>query len=835
MSQLEFQVNESQSDFITKFVDVILPLPLPRLYTYRVPFDLIDQVVIGARVVVQFGRKKILTAVIADIHEQAPEKYEAKYLLELLDDNPVINQIQLRLFYWIADYYMCHIGDVVKAALPSGFKLSSESKIQLNPDLENEAVELSNHEEIILENLREKGALKYDEISELVGRKGINKLLKSLIEKQVILLFEEVKEKYSPKKVKKVRIAPKYNDVSIIETLMEELEKKPKQLDVLLKYLQQIPLFEDAEANFLGLEKKRLLDHNISTSSLKTLVTKGVFEEYEEVISRFPEIDSGSGARIKLSKEQEQAVQQLLSSFESKDITLLHGVTGSGKTEIYIDLIQKVLETGSQVLLLLPEIALTTQIVIRLRKIFGDKMGIYHSRFSDNERVETWNGVISGRFSFVIGVRSAIFLPFNDLGLIIVDEEHDASYKQHEPAPRYQARDVAMVLAQYHQAKVLLGSATPAIESYYHTQQGNWGLVTLKSRYGDAQLPQIIPVENKYANKDGHGSFSIQLLEEIKHTIAQDKQVIIFQNRRGYAPFLICEDCGNVPICENCNVSLTYHQYSSELRCHYCGYTQGVPTNCEACGSLRIKTVGHGTEKIEEDLQIALPTVNIERMDYDTTRKKNGYERIINNFTAGHTNVLVGTQMISKGLDFGNVTLVGIYDADRMWSYPDFRAHERAYQLITQVSGRAGRKREAGRVIIQTNNPKHEVLHFIMSDDYLGFLKKELYERNKYRYPPFTRLVKIIIKHSEKEISNNAALALAQLLYVPFNKKSILGPQEPLINRIRNLFLTEILIKIERNSNQLKAQKHKIRELIDHIRTKKEFKNCRITIDVDPS
>lgn len=835
MTQLELNTFSDHEELITRFVDVILPVPLPKLFTYRVPFELIEQVEVGSRVIVQFGKKKILTAIIARIHEDAPTAYEAKYILELLDDEPIVNHQQLKLFAWMADYYMCNLGEVINAALPAGFKLSSQSRIQIHPDFEIEDVELAALEELIIEHLSQEDSMTYDEVATLTGRKSIASLIKSLLGKQAIILFEEVKEKYVPKRIRKIRLRYKYTTPDQLEELMKLLEKKPKQLEVVLRYLQKAPVFEDPEVNHIGVEKATLVALGISTSSLKTLVQKEVFEEYQEVISRFPDVVPEKDHNVNFNQHQAQALDEIIKCFETKNIALLHGVTGSGKTELYIDLIKKAIENGTQVLYLLPEIALSTQIVTRLRKIFGDKMGIYHSRFSDNERVETWKGIISGRFSFVVGVRSAVFLPFDNLGLVIVDEEHDSSYKQFEPSPRYQARDVALMLGQFQGAKVLLGSATPSVESYHHAQSGNWGLIRLTGRFGKATLPQINLVENKSYGAPGSGAFSKELLEVLANTISKNEQAIIFQNRRGYSPFMTCDDCNTVPMCENCNVSLTYHYYSNELRCHYCGYTQGVPTNCSGCGSRKIKTVGHGTEKIEEDLRIVLPQAIVERMDYDTTRRKNSYEEIIASFSSQKTNVLVGTQMVSKGLDFDNVSLVGVFDADRMMSYPDFRANERAFQMMTQVSGRAGRKDKPGQVIIQTANPKAELLHWVINHDYSGFLKRELFERKKYGYPPFARIIKITVKHANRDVSNRAATQLTKLLQVPFTKSRVLGPEEPIVNRIRNLHLTGILLKFEREATNLKGAKVRINQLIDHMRDKKDFKGCYYVVDVDPA
>ncbi|HEY8401835.1 MAG TPA: primosomal protein N', partial [Cytophagaceae bacterium] len=690
----------------TVFADVILPLPLPKMYTYRVSREMEEKVVPGARVVVQFGQKRVLTAIVANIHNQPPALYEAKYLLEVLDDVPSINSYQLKLFDWISEYYMCHLGEVLNAGLPSGMKISSESQIQLHPEFISDGLELSEKEEMVIAELRSKN-LSYNDLIKILGTKNIYPLIKSLIQKHAIILYEEIKEKYSPKTIRKIRLnADIANNKKKLEEVFQQLEKKVQQTDVLLKYLQEVPVYKNPDLNRTGITKSTLLLKNISTSSLNTLVKNKIFEEFDVTISRFADTEAEEELPT-LTENQQTAFQQILKELESKDVCLFRGITGSGKTEIYIHLIKHALEGGNQALLLLPEIALTTQIVKRLAKVFGNKMGVYHSKFSDNERVEVWNGLLEGKFSFIIGVRSSIFLPFDNLGLVIIDEEHETSYKQYDPAPRYHARDTALMLARLHNAKAVLGSATPSIESYYNAKEGKWGLVSLLKRYGNSQLPDIelidLRVERK--NRRMRNDFSNQLLQSLETCIQNNEQAIVFQNRRGYAPFLVCEDCGHIQKCQNCSVSLTYHLFGAEMRCHYCGHKESVPSGCVACGSVKVKTSGAGTEKIEDELKLFIPNGRIQRMDLDTTRRKSSYENIINEFEKGETNILVGTQMISKGLDFGRVSTVAIFDADRMIHFPDFRSYERAFQMITQVSGRAGRREKKGKVVIQTHNP----------------------------------------------------------------------------------------------------------------------------------
>ncbi|WKN33979.1 primosomal protein N' [Porifericola rhodea] len=817
----------------------MLPVPIPKLFTYRIPVDMEQQVQIGSRVIVQFGSKKILTGVIGKLHQNPPQKYQARYILEVLDEQAVVHPIQLKHFQWIADYYACTVGEVLNVALPSGLKLSSESKVQLNPefDLEEFDGDLNDKEYKILEALEEKQTLTYNDIGNLLEEKNFYHVIKSLIRKEAILIFEEVKEKYKPKIVKRVRLQPKYaHDEVSLENIFQELEKKPKQLDVLLRYAQLKPDFQKQESNEKGLLKSSLNNESVSTSSVNTLIKNGILEEFEEVVSRFQPVAPTQEAKIELTDSQQQAKDQILAQFNEKDTVLLHGVTGSGKTEIYIDLIQDVLSSGGQVLYLLPEIALTTQIVYRLKKIFGDQMGIYHSKFSDNERVEVWQGILDGRYPLVVGVRSAVLLPFENLGLIIVDEEHEISYKQFDPAPRYHARDVALVLAKMHHAKALLGSATPSVESYYNAVQGKYGLVSLNKRFGNAQLPEIelVDIRKEKKRRTMREDFSSVLLQQMEAVLGLKEQVIIFQNRRGYSPYILCEDCGHIPKCNQCDVSLTYHQFAYELRCHYCGHHEKLHLECEACGSTKLKTAGYGTEKLEEEIQMLIPDARVQRMDLDTTRKKNSYQQIIDAFAKREMDILVGTQMVSKGLDFDGVSLVGILDADRMIHFPDFRSHERTFQLITQVSGRSGRRDKVGKVIIQTTNLEQPILHKIVSNDYIGLYQEEIAERQEYHYPPFVRLIRITIKNPDKTSCNRAAKQLSENLREVLGNQRVLGPEEPLISRLRNQYLMQLMIKLERNQSFIQKAKKIIIEACNILEKDKQLKRTSTVIDVDP-
>lgn len=829
-----FEPDESRK---TLFAELLLPVPVPRLFTYRIPHKLNELVRTGQRVIVQFGDRKIVTGLVFNIHDQPPKDFEAKYILEVLDEFPSVNQSQLSLFQWIADYYMCTLGEVMNAALPAGLKLSSESMVQIYPgfSLEESTLDFSEKESMLLKRI-ENGTMTYSEIAKFLGVKTIFAILKSLSAKQAIILFEEVKEKFKPKTEKRIRLTPAMNDPLALEELFKVLASKPKQEAVLLRYLQEVPVLQQPEANKSGMSRKALAEGEVSESSINTLIRNEVLEEFESIVPRFGFEEASETPVVLLSEEQEGAQHSIIKSFEAHSATLLHGVTGSGKTEIYINLIRKALDSDTQVLYLLPEIALTTQIVQRLKKIFGNSMGVYHSRFSDNERVEVWNGILSGKFKFVIGVRSSIFLPFDNLGLIIVDEEHDASYKQQEPAPRYHARDVAMVLARLHHAKVLLGSATPSLETYFHAKQNRYGLVVLNKRFGDANLPEIAlaDMSTERKMKTIKGEFSRLLLQRVEAALTKKEQVIIFQNRRGYSPMMSCEDCGWVPKCLNCAVSLTYHQYKHALICHYCGYRENVPHHCPSCTSTRLKTVGYGTEKLEEELNAFFPEATIQRMDLDTTRSKTGYETILSAFENGETDILVGTQMVTKGLDFDRVNLVGVFNADRMMHFPDFRSYERAYQLITQVSGRAGRRARQGQVIIQTSNPDHPVLNFILKNNYETFYETQLADRHHHDYPPFTRLIEITVKHTDKRVCLDAARRLATSLREQLPNIKVMGPGEPMIAKIRNQYLMTILLKIARGKSDLPRIKEQVQSEISFLLQEKAFRNVRFIADVDP-
>ncbi len=839
MSQLNLQNTQTDTTKATLFAQVLLPLPLPKTFTYRIPRNFENDMQIGVRVIVPFGQKKIITGIVKEIHQNPPTEYEAKYLLEILDEFPILSDQQFKLFEWMAQYYMCAEGEVMNIALPSGMKLSSESKIQMNPAFnKNDSPYIySSLENVVLDLLSKEGLLSYQQIADISNTKQSSLLIKDLLKKQAIILIEQVQEKYKPKTEKLIRLNKQYLDKKLLSGLMDQLEKKPKQLDILLKYLQQVPVFTDPEENENGLVKKTFKSEEFSDSSLNTLIKNEVFEDFELIISRLDYLTRGKiiDADIKLSPAQQIAKDEITTSFADNPVTLLQGVTGSGKTEIYLSFIQEVIESGSQALFLLPEIAITTQMIQRVRKIFGDQVGVYHSKFSDAERVEVWQGVAEGRINFVIGVRSSVMLPFNNLSLIVVDEEHESSYKQFDPAPRYHARDTAVVLGHIHNAPVLLGSATPAYESYYNAQKGKYGFVKLTERYGEGKLPEIevVDMRKMTAKKLVTDDYSHAFLTAMEEELGKGNQAIIFQNRRGYAPYLQCETCGWISECENCSVSLTYHMHQHELKCHYCGFRQKSPSSCLSCESTALKMKGFGTEKIEDDLKLHFPDTRIQRMDRDTTRKKYSYQQIIEAFESGETQVLIGTQMVSKGLDFENVSLVGIVDADRIMYYPDFRAEERAFQLMLQVSGRAGRNKKTGKVLVQSFQKDHPLFSYLLKYDYEGFFQLQLKERHSFFYPPFCRLIRIVLKGQQANVTKNGANKLYEALLQPLGAQRMLAPHEPMISKIRNIYHMEVWIKLEKGF-PLENTKKQILQAVEKMKENSHFRKLRIVYDVDP-
>ncbi|MFN8152705.1 MAG: primosomal protein N' [Bacteroidia bacterium] len=818
------------------FVDVILPLPLQDLYTYALRPDMHERVKPGMRVVVQFGKQKIYAGIVARIHENQPAGYEIKEVLDILDDRAVIDEPQFRLWQWISDYYLCSMGDVMTAALPAALKLQSESKIIRHEEFDGNTDQLTDREYLVWEALEMQPELSVSEISKILSLKHIMPVLKGMVLKQVIRVREEMEERVKPRLVDLVRLTEKYQTETALTGFLDTLGvRAAKQSDLILAFLH---LSREEEAD--GMNKQLLLKKSgVKLSVLQALVKKGVFEIFQRRVDRIGHYNGPVVPPLVLNNWQEQAILQIREGLDEHKVVLLHGVTSSGKTEVYAHLIDEELRQGKQVLYLLPEIALTTQLISRMQKHFGDRMLVYHSRFNEQERVEVWNKVLQdndqpdSKGKLIIGARSALFIPFANLGLVIVDEEHDHSFKQEDPAPRYHARDAAVVLAAQQDAKIILGTATPALETYFNALSGKYHLVTLEKRHAGLEMPEVKLVDMKEARKrkQANGHFSNQLLEEVQLALDKNQQIILFQNRRGFAPYLECNVCSWTPLCVNCDVALTYHKYRNELRCHYCGYTTTLPSRCGACGDQDIRMKGFGTERIEEDLQLIFPNAVIGRLDLDTTRTKSGFQQIISRFEEGDIDILVGTQMVTKGLDFDKVRLVGILNADAILHFPEFRAHERGFQLLAQVSGRAGRK-APGKVLIQAYEKNNPVLAYVLKHDYKGFYMHELNERYKFSYPPYFRLIEIRLKaRDEKELDRMAA-ELSKELRKMFAKR-VLGPTVPYVNRVRNLYQRHLILKIEKTMSVAQVKKQLTKALFA-FRTKPENRQLILQLDVDP-
>ncbi len=822
----------------TLFVDIILPVPIRKEFTYRLPFEMNETIFNGARVVVPFGRSKRITGIVTRIHETIPQEYQAKFIEYILDDRPIIHPNQYTFWKWISGYYMAPIGDVMNAALPSNFKLASETKIVLHPDFTKDVRFLTDRELEIIEVLEIRDTLDLKEISEIVGIKTIQPIIKSLIDKKAVLSLEELNEKFTPKTQVFVRFSDEFDSEKQLEKLIAELDgikSKSKQLDAILCVLRHVELEKEEQDVVL---RKTLLEEGISQSSINTLEKNGVLVQDKLEVSRLEDNPYRGTSFKELSEAQRIAMEEVRDGFDDEKVVLLHGVTGSGKTEIYVQLIQEQLDRGKQVLFLLPEIALTTQLIQRLSAYFGEQIGVYHSKFNQNERVEIWNHVLNDdpkKFRIILGARSSIFLPFSNLGLIIVDEEHESSFKQYDPSPRYNARDSAIVLSKIHKADVVMGSATPAIESYYNAVTGKYKLVTLTDRFGANLLPEVqcADVRKERRQKSMQSHFTTFLMDHIREHLNLGEQVILFQNRRGYTPMWMCEVCNWTPKCINCDVSLTYHKHSNNLKCHYCSYTTNPIGSCKACGSNRLAMLGFGTEKIEDELSVIFPDRVIKRLDLDTTRSKNAYSNILDDFDNGRIDILIGTQMVTKGLDFDNVNLVGILDADMLLNRVDFRAFERSFQLMTQVAGRSGRRDKRGKVVVQTGDPEHWVIEKVIQHDFVGFFNAEIMERKNFFYPPFYKMIEITLKHKNEHELNRAAAELATRLREVF-KERVLGPEFPVVKRIYNQFLKKITLKIERDANDKKV-KEGIAVILDDFFSTPSNKSIRSIVDVDPA
>ena len=817
------------------YVDVMLPLHIPDCYTYRVPQEYNGQLQAGQRVVVQFGRHHIYSALVRRIHTNQPA-WKTKYIMAILDTAPIVTELQMEFWEWLARYYMCYPGDVMAVALPAGMKLASESAVTIHPDFDGELSSLSKQERQVVQLLSDHPVMRVSDIGRALGVQKVMPLIRTMIEGSIIVMDEELRERFTPKTSTYLRMADPYRTEEAQRKLFDSLEqkKRSKQVELLMLMLHLSHRGTEPVA-------KRLLPQG---SALLTLLKNGILVSEEHIESRIESYgtdDLLDPQSIVLNDEQQAAFTRL--SRPSSRVSLLHGVTSSGKTEVYIKLIDEVVRQGRQALLLLPEIALTAQVINRLKRYFGDQVGVYHSRFSASRRVEVWNRTLTsgpGGFQVLLGARSALLLPFHDLALIIVDEEHDPSYKQQDPAPRYHARDAALWLASRCGARVVLGSATPCIETYWHTtgdtleRKSLYELASITKRYGGFQLPEvkIVDMREAHKNHEVHGHFSQTLLSAIDEALARREQVILYQNRRGFSLRLECDDCHHTPQCIHCDVSLVYHKATNSLRCHYCGYSIPVPTECPACHSTRLHMMGVGTERIEEDLQIMFPDASVARMDLDSTLQKNHYLEMLNDFEQRRIDILVGTQMVTKGLDFEHVSVVGVVNADNIWSFPNFRSYERAFQQLTQVSGRAGRHGSGGQVIIQTYNPQHQVLADVTSANYHHLYDEQIQERRIFRYPPFYRLIEITLRHRDAALLDNAAAWLAAQLKSTFAWR-VMGPEYPLVSRIRGLYLKVITLRFERTEPVADA-KRVIMQMADDLTRQEGWSGVSVVFDVDP-
>ncbi|WP_136465556.1 replication restart helicase PriA [Flagellimonas onchidii] len=812
------------------FLDVVLPIPLERRFTYKISQKEAGFIQKGMRVAIPFGKSKIYTALAYGVHQNAPEAYEAKEIYQILDETPLVNQFQFQHWEWIAQYYMCTLGEVVRSALPSSFLLESETLILPNKETEINDLELKDDEFLVYEALQHQSMLKVGEVSDIVDKKNVLPLLNRLVQKGVVCQKEELYEQYKPKLVRYVKLSAEFDDESRLEDLLNSLSRAPKQSQVVLS-LFQIQATSKKPILIADLEK----ESGSSRAVIKALIDKSVLEEYFIQTDRVQYDAAQEEKKIVLNSHQKEAFEAIKQSFANKRTALLHGVTSSGKTEVYIKLIEECLNRGKQALYLLPEIALTSQLINRLRQYFGDKVAVYHSKYSLNERVEAWKNVLNNaeKAQIVIGARSSLFLPFSNLGLVVVDEEHESSFKQFDPAPRYHARDASVVLASYHGADCLLGSATPSIESMDNVRKGKYGYASIKIRYGNVLLPDINLVDIKEATRKKRmkGHFSETLFNAITETLEEGEQVILFQNRRGFSPIVECTTCGNVTQCPNCDVSLTYHQHRNQLRCHYCGYHMALQNSCTACGSFTLDKKGFGTEQIQEELKELFPDARVGRMDLDTTRGKYAYEKIITAFEQQEMDILVGTQMVTKGLDFRNVSLVGIMNADSLLNFPDYRAHERSFQMLTQVAGRAGRTQKRGKVLIQTYNPYHQILQQVTTNDYNKMFREQLYEREQFKYPPINKIIKLTLKDRDFNKLNEAAEWFASSLRNVL-KHQVLGPEYPPVARIRREYLKNIVVKVPRTQSMAQI-KNSIKRIEKSFNAISKYKSVRLLYNVD--
>lgn len=819
-----------------RYAQVILPLPLFSLFSYSVPEELDGRISVGSRVLVQFGRKKFYTGIVDSLTGESPGDFEIKSIMALLDEAPIVRYPQLKLWEWISDYYLCSEGDVFKAAVPTGLKPESETWISLNPDyVLPEGKHFSDKEAMVVELLEQEKKLRLSELEERLKIKRSSTLVSKMLDSGILEIAESISTRYRPKTETCIRLTIPRDNPEQLNSVLDAVTRARQQEKALMAYLDLSHWMKGGESP-LEVTRDALLERSgVSPSVLNAMREKGIFESYKVSINRFNMPVEDIVSLSPLSSPQIKALDSIREEWKEKNVVLFRGVTGSGKTEIYTHLISSTIRHGSQVLLLVPEISLTTQLTDRLRAVFGSRLLVYHSRFSDNERVDLWKKLLSTNEPYlIIGARSAVFLPFARLGMVIVDEEHEQSYKQYEPAPRYNARDTAIVLAKMHGCKVLLGSATPSIESYYKATTGKYGLVELESRYDDSPLPEVEIVDMRKQRKErlNKGILSIPLMEAANAALAGGNQIIMFQNRRGFAPVVVCKACGWTPKCQNCDVSLVYHKSTDSLHCHYCGFSMKQPHICPACGENNVEVFGYGTERIEEEIIDGFPGARISRMDLDTTRNKNAYHDIITEFSNQETDILIGTQMVSKGLDFGKVKVVGVVNADTLLNHPDFRSNERGFNMLEQVAGRAGRRKEKGLVVIQTTDTDNEILKFVKHHDYKAYYEAEIKQRMALNYPPFSKLIMVYIKNKDAMIVDSAAQLLSAALRDVFGER-VLGPEKPFISRVATYYLQQIMLKIE-NGASLSKVKAILRRIYESLARDPKIKSSVLYYDVDP-
>lgn len=818
------------------FAEIILPLPLYATYTYEIPPEYESVIQVGSRVLVQFGKKKYYTGIVERIHALRPD-YEIKPISSVLDSRPVVRYPQMKLWNWISEYYLCSVGEVYKAAVPTGLKPESETIITLNEDFEApDGVKLTERQAMIVMLLEEEKKMRLSEIDARLKFRNTAQIVSEMLDMGIVFVNERIVEKYHARRETFIELTADRADSATLHEFFDKVHRSYQQEKTLLAYLDMSDWLHNSQPLREVTRKQLMAATGISSAVLRSMVDKGIFLQKKKTINRFNTDGSATGTTpTPLSEAQTTALTEILEEFKTHQTVLLHGVTGSGKTEIYTHLISSALADGNQTLYLVPEISLTTQLTDRLRLIFGDRLVVYHSKFSDSERVDIWRRILTSNGPLVVlGARSSVFLPFSRLGLVIVDEEHESSFKQYDPAPRYNARDTAIMLAGMHGAKVLLGSATPSVETYYKAQSGKYGLATLSERYEGSVLPDvsIVDMREQRRKKLNSGILSSEMVRELRHTAEERKQAILFQNRRGFAPVVVCRQCGWTPKCQNCDVSLVYHKYTNLLRCHYCGYSAPLPTLCPACGQNSIDIFGYGTERIAEEVEQYFPDTKVARMDLDTTRNKDSYQEIIENFASHQTDILIGTQMVTKGLDFGDVRMAGVINADTLLNFPDFRSNERAFNMLEQVAGRAGRRKEKGLVLIQTTDPDNQILEYVKRHDYAAYYESEIGERKRYSYPPFTRVINVYLRNKDQMTADRAAIIYAKKLREIFGDR-VLGPEKPFVSRVALWYIQSIMLKVESGAS-MKKVKEILRGIYEQAAAWPDMKTTQIYYDVDP-